>query len=151
MPLTKNLPNSLSTNSELVTDISIYKGELTQKNIVSNVAIIKKSFPSLPTGFYDVLIDRLKANEFSDQRLNDAVNHVIDTCIYPTPTIANFISFDKKIKTYTYNQVIDMLDEGDDKAFDHYKPVKFNNLPALVWVHINDIAQYKLTIFEKDN
>jgi hypothetical protein len=56
---------------------------------------IKNSFPSLSAGFYDILCDRLKANNFTDEKLQNAVNHVIDTCIYPIPTIANFISFNK--------------------------------------------------------
>ena len=77
--------------------VSIYKGVLTTQGIIEGVAIIKKSFPSLPVDFYDILIDRLKANGFNDDRLKAAVVHVIDTCVYPTPTIANFISYDKKI------------------------------------------------------
>jgi len=57
---------------------------------------IKHAFPSLQKEFYDVLCDRLKEHEFSDERLLKAVNHVIDTCIYPIPVIANFIIFDKE-------------------------------------------------------
>lgn len=83
----------------------------------------------------------MKENGFSDQRLTDAVNNVIDTCIYPTPTVANFISFDKRVKTYKYPEICEMLNE-DIRAFDHYKPIKFRDLPDRVWIHINDIAKY---------
>jgi len=92
----------LQENLELILQkgISIYKGKLTQQSVLKNIAIIKKAFPLLPLDFYDVFIDRIKANGFTDERLTDAVNHVIDTCPYPTPTIANFISFDKKISCF---------------------------------------------------
>jgi hypothetical protein len=77
--------------------VSVYKGELTTQGIIEGVSVIKKSFPSLPIDFYDVLIDRLSANGIGDDRFRNAVVHVIDTCIYPTPTIAQFISYDKRI------------------------------------------------------
>jgi hypothetical protein len=80
--------------------VSIYKGNLTDKGIIEGVAVIKKAFPALPLDFYDVLIDRLRVNEFSDNRFRDAVVYVIDVCVYPTPTIANFISYDKRIPKF---------------------------------------------------
>jgi hypothetical protein len=144
--LSELIPATLQTlspiKSESGGELSIYKGELTAQCLVSSVATIKKSFPSLPIGFYDVFIDRLKANNFSDDRLIDAVAHVIDTCLYPTPTIANFISFDKRVKTYTYAQYTKLIDNGENGA--NYQPVKFRNMPALVWVHVNDIAKYNI-------
>lgn len=77
--------------------VSVYKGELTSQGIIEGLAAIKKAFPLLTQDFYDILIDRLNANEFNNDRFHDAVVNVIDTCIYPTPTIANFISYDKRI------------------------------------------------------
>jgi len=134
--------NSLPEKSELQNEISIYKGTLTVKNLVNNIATIKKAFPGLPISFYDVLTDRLRANAFNDERLRDAVAHVVDTCIYPMPTIANFISFDKKIKLYTYNQYCKLIDEGESGV--NYKPIKFKDRPAMAWIHVNDIAQFNI-------
>lgn len=122
-------------------EISIYTGELTARVIVENAAKIKKSFPTLPIGFYQVFDERLKENNFTDTRLIDAVNHVIDTCVYPQPTIAQFISYDKRIKLYTYSQYCKLCDEGDGK---NYLPVKVGNNTSPVWAHINDINEYKL-------
>jgi len=64
------------------------------KVVSNNMAKIKDAFPTLQKGFYDLLCQRLKANEFSDEKLSEAVNHVIDNCNYPNPTIANFINYD---------------------------------------------------------
>jgi hypothetical protein len=72
---------------------------------------IKATFPSLPKEFFIVLRERLGANNFTDQRLIDAVNHVVDKCIYPTPTIAEFISYDRRTKLYTYNEALNKVSE----------------------------------------
>lgn len=116
--------NSLQTNSELKNEISIYKGELTKQCLIDNIVIIKKAFPSLPIGFYDVFTDRLKANGFNDDRLRDAVNYVIDTCLYPIPTIANFIRFDKGYKIYTYEEMLNLSEKDPDiwKQYKSFKP-----------------------------
>jgi hypothetical protein len=57
---------------------------------------IKKAFPTLPVEFYDILCERLKAKGFTDERLLATVNGVIDTCKYPTPTVAHFMTFDEE-------------------------------------------------------
>jgi hypothetical protein len=127
-------------------EVSIYRGPLTARVIVESAAKIKKAFPTLPIGFYQVFDERLKENNFTDSRLTDAVNHVIDTCIYPTPTIANFISFDKRVKVYTYSQYCKLCDEGDGK---NYQPVAINGNTKPVWAHINDINQFNLPLWQK--
>ena len=73
----------------------------------------------MPVEFFDIFIDRIKANNFTDQRLKDAVNYVIDNCVYPTPSIAQFVSFDKKTKLYTYDQLIDFIDKYGGKMSDY--------------------------------
>ncbi len=111
----RNLPESslktLVKKNEDYCEISSYKGELTEKCMIESATKIKIAFPSLPVQFYDLLTQRIKDKGFSDERLSDAVNHVIDNCIYPTPTIAQFLSYDKNIKIYTYDQMLKMNDE----------------------------------------
>jgi len=72
------------------------QNKITKQCLTNGIVVIKKAFPSLPLSFYDIFIERLKANGFTDDRFKEAVNHVIDTCKYPTPTIGNFISFKKR-------------------------------------------------------
>jgi hypothetical protein len=57
---------------------------------------VKKAFPTLPAEFYDILCERLKAKGFTDERLLAVVEGVIDTCKYPTPTVAHFMTFDQE-------------------------------------------------------
>lgn len=54
---------------------------------------IKEAFPTLPIEFYNILCERLKEKKFTVVQITEAVNGVIDTCKYPTPTIAHFIGY----------------------------------------------------------
>jgi len=138
------------TNSALISrndySVSIYNGELTTQGIIEQVKKLKKAFPALPAGFYDVLTDRIKELKISDARLTDAVNHVIDTCMYPTPTIANIISWDVKIKLLTYDDMIDMVQHSGPVVWDNYKAVEPpRDVPVRVYAHVNDIERFNLT------
>lgn len=124
-------------------ETSIYKDELTEECVAVNTVKLKQSFPALSSGFYDVFYERLSANKYTNQRLNDAIGHVIDNCIYPSPTIAQFISFDKKIKLYTYDDVLKMNDLRQT-AFQEYRPVRFGENKRPMYAHVNDIENYKL-------
>lgn len=115
--------------------------------MVASVAKIKSAFPSLPGSFYDTFAERIVDNNFCDERLKDAVNFVIDHCIYPTPTVANFISFDRTLKFKTYAE---MCKEAltSDSVWNQWLPLKFPDLPAIIWAHENDIVKYKLIIYQ---
>lgn len=131
-------------------ELSIYTGELTKPIIVEMTIKIRQTFPSLPVGFFDILSDRLVANNFTDQRLKDAVDYVIDNCIYPTPTIAQFISFDKRIKLYTHSQMLKMNQEFSGKVFKYYKSVRIGKNEFPVYAHLNDIKEYNLEFWNND-
>lgn len=92
--------------------ISLYSGVLTPKTEARCVLMLKQAFPQLPVGFYNILHDMIRDDGFSDSRLMDAVKHVIKTCIYPTPTIAQIISYDRRVKLHTYVEVCTMIEKG---------------------------------------
>lgn len=123
--------------------MSIYKGNLTTQFVIESVSKIKKSFPGLTKEFFDVFSERIKENKFTDSRLQDAINHVIDNCIYPTPSIAQFISYDKRIKLYTYHDIVRMQDQTQH-AFKSYRPVKIFGLNKPMYASENDIINYNL-------
>jgi hypothetical protein len=127
--------------------MSVYSDTLTKVGIAGNVLKLKKTFPALPKEFYEILQDRLMENNFTDQKLTDSVNHVIDTFIYPNPTIANFLSYTKDVRLYTYQEIIKMLDENK-KAFDYYKLV--NDSKVRLYAHIRDIEKYNLKILQNN-
>jgi hypothetical protein len=124
----KQLPKLSQRNLELIqrsNEISIYKDNLLTSCIVKNIAKIKSAFPSLPKGFYEIFSERITEDNFTSDRLTDAVNFVIDNCTYPTPTVAQFISFDKRVKVYKYPEIVEMVETGiDSNAFARYKRIE---------------------------
>lgn len=146
MPIShESLTKTFQNNSIRVDgEISLYKGILTVQNIVQCSVKVKKAFPDLPSEFFEVFQDMIKSEGFTDERLTDAVDNVIKTCIYPRPTIAQFISFDKRVKVYKYPEIIKMVEDGDPAAFDRYKRIVMEGLPEAVWIHQNDIAKYNI-------
>lgn len=60
------------------------------------------AFPELTNGAIGVILERAKEKGFTDQRLTDAVNNVIDNCVYPRPKPADFLTFDKRVKVFSY-------------------------------------------------
>ena len=125
--------------------VSIYqKDKLSPRALIEGIKKIKAAFPNLPAGFYDILTERLKINGFSDERFLDAVNNLLDTFRYPTPTVADFISYDRQIRLYTYEE---MLARGAE-LWEMHKAVKMDEKEKPVWVHVDDIKKYRLQIFE---
>ena len=131
-------------------EMLIYTDELTKPVIVETSIKIRQAFPALPKEFFDILSDRIIDNKFSDKRLIDAAKHVIDNCIYPTPTIAQFIAFDRRIKLYDYNQVLKLNEELGGKAFEFYRPVRIGENVKPVYARVNDIKEFNLEIWRKE-
>lgn len=129
-------------------EISVYSDELTQKGVEKATVKIKNSFPTLEGGFYEVFYDMIKEDGFSDQRLIDSVNHVIRNCVYPQPTIAQFLSFDKKVKLFTFKDMQKMTDT-DSTAFETHQAVRIEDLTKPLWAHKSDVERYKMEIWKK--
>lgn len=109
---------------------------------------LKNAFPQLPQGFYDILSDRIKANGFSDDRLKDAINSLIDNCIYPVPSIANIISFDKRVKLYTYSELVNLINESGAIIWDEFKAIETGSKRRL-YASIADIEKFNLKVLQK--
>lgn len=90
------------------TSISVYSGELTTVNTMEQVKRLRGAFPNIQKEFYDLLIERAKEKGFSDDRLTDAVNNLIDTFKYPQPRVADIISWDKRVELMSYNEMMDL-------------------------------------------
>jgi hypothetical protein len=101
--------------------MSVYTGELTPKVVIKCMATIKGAFPQLPMEYFQILSDRFRENGFGDDRLQDAVKHVVDNCVYPTPTIANFIGYDKKVQLYNYHEMLDMVHKLGAGVWENYE------------------------------
>jgi len=102
--------------------ISIYTGApATPMEIASETAKIAVSFPSLDKRFFTILAERLIRNNYTIDRLKDAVAYLIDNFHYQKPSIADIISFDKKVKLYSYNEVLVLIDQNKARFEDFYR------------------------------
>lgn len=123
-----------------------YTDALTNVTIIASFANIRYAFPDLAPGFYDILGQRLKEHGFTDQRLTDAVSNVIDTCRFPRPTIADFISWDKRITLFTYEDMVRKTNEFGAGIWDTYQMVKIKGRKKPLWINKDDITQYNIDI-----
>ncbi len=128
--------------------MSVYSDELTLEGTAKAIKRLHAAFPALTDDFYTTLADRLKDLKIGNERLADSINYVIDNCEYPTPTIAQFIMFDKKIELLTHEQLVNKnnLYQGIAK---YYKAVKIEGITQPMWAHVNNIEQYKLKLFNE--
>ena len=131
--------NSHRLSTTHTNSISVYRGELTSDCIIECNLIVKQAFPSLDVGFFTHFNRLIKEDKFSDDRLRKAVDHVIRSCVYPQPTVAQFLSYDKRIKLYCYNELVKMTDTNRN-IFEDYNFVESLGKYA----HINDIEQWDL-------
>jgi hypothetical protein len=75
------------------------------------MARLKVAFPGMNKDrdndlFFNVLSERIIANDFTGKRLADAVDSVIDNFQYKELNVSDIIRFDRRAKLYSYNDVI---------------------------------------------
>ena len=128
--------------------MSVYKGDLNLKTVLEQNKNIAQAFPQLPAGFYEIFAERLREKKFTDQRLIDAVSHVIDTCPYPIPTVASFLSYDRCIDLLHHSDLLDMLTD-DRHVFDRYEPVRIPGLEKARYARKEHIIKYRLEKWNK--
>lgn len=98
-------------NGELA--LSLYSDTCaTPDNIAKAIRRLRSAFPKMGNEFFDILYERLVKNGFTEQRLEDAVNQVIDNFQYRELNVADVVSFDKRAKLFSYNQMCNEIANG---------------------------------------
>ena len=101
----------LSPNTSL--ELSIYEPSAPTAPVLAwAVKTLRACYPETNQGVFDVILERIKENNWGDKRIKDAVNYLVDNHIYKSINPANIMSFDKKEKLYTYLQKLDMINKG---------------------------------------
>lgn len=140
--LPASFTSTLVVSESGTNELSTYIGKvLDAPTVISEVSKIKVAFPSLSTQFMDILIERAIAKNFTAQRLIDAVNFVIDNCQYPSPTLANFLGFDRRIKILSYDELCDLV-TTNRASFESYSIMVING--KNFWVRNADKELYNL-------
>lgn len=121
----------------------MYAGVRTKKGISDATAEIVKAFPGWSNEQTDILKDRFAENSFTDERMLDSVNHVIDTFVYGSiPNIAHFIQFDKKVKIYSWNELEKLHNDGNANR-DDYGMLMIDG--KVRYAKNSEIDRYKIT------
>jgi hypothetical protein len=128
-----------SLNGELA--LSLYSDTCaTPDEIAKSIKRLRAAFPKMGNGFFDVLYERLVKNGFTGQRLEDAVNHVIDSFQYKELNVADVVSFDKRAKLHTYNQMCNEIANGQS-VMDDYQRLEIDG--KNYWVRKVDLENAK--------
>ena len=89
--------------------ISTYADNIaTDKQIGLAMKMLETTFSANKAEFWPILASRIKANNFTSKRLDDAVSFLLDNKIYPSLTVADVIKFDKEVKLFKYNEMIEI-------------------------------------------
>lgn len=145
MQLTKPSTKTL-VRTETGYEISVYNGKLTKEAIKNGLELLSTCFPDQDPRIYTLLTKLAIEEKMSTKQWNDAITHLIKTNVYPTFRIANILSYDKKITTYDYNQVINNK-EYEGHWFEYFKPV-LKAQGKTLYAHISDIEEYGLTVLK---
>lgn len=107
----------LQKNSEL----SLYTDDkLDQMTFAHGMKRIKQAFPKLPADWYDLLKERCKEKNFTKQQFYDAVNNLVDTCVYPEPTIAQILNWNQTVESFTYQEILDFTKTFSPRERNNY-------------------------------
>ena len=119
--------------------MSIYhKGKkATQEQLTRNIAKLEMAFPKMHGEFFKILLERLDANNFSNKRLENAVNYVIDKFQYKELNVADVISWDRKINIYTYSQICNLIQKSMINGFEDTEIREING--TKYWVLKRDL------------
>jgi hypothetical protein len=120
-------------------EISVYHDEkIDQITFAHGMKDLKSAFPKLTADWYDLLKKRVIEKGFTKKRFFDAVNHTIDNCIYPEPTIAQILSYDVSVKSYTYNEILEFNNKMSGSMKDYIC------LKSGKWVRKADAEKFNL-------
>ena len=132
---------SIQVSSDGETSLSVYQGNLSDEVILKQSVRVIQAFPNLTDEFIDLLLERVKEKGFSNERLIKAINHVIDTCPYNSPSLANFLNFDTRIKLLSYSEVCCLVNKNEI-SFNELSHLRING--KLFYVRNTDKELYQL-------
>ncbi len=130
----------LKTQPDGTKALSLYSDMLTDVGIAKGIKKLQVSFPKQSAEFFNVLAERLIANGFTDKRLSDAVNNIVDNFQYKELNISDVIKFDKKIRLYDHNEYANEATKIGGENFKIFKKINGKNY----WAKISDIDKLGL-------
>ncbi|MGB9697727.1 MAG: hypothetical protein GYA16_15575 [Spirochaetes bacterium] len=125
--------------------LSVYGGNVVTKQVlIMELLRLKKAFPAITNDFVDILAEMVIRERFTEQRLHDAIDHLIKTYEYQHPTVASVLKYDKRVQFHSYADMCDMVDKYGSGVWEIYQKVRLQGQSKPVWVKKSDIETYNL-------
>lgn len=111
--------------------------------IMASVAKLKAAFPQMGPEFWSVLTERITKTGMTSQRLEYAVNNVIDNFTYKTLTVADVLKLDLRCEVLAYSEMLDRVSKVNGTTSD-YAAVRIKGLCNPVWVKKADKERLRI-------
>lgn len=126
------------------TELSIFsETPASPTQIAVSVGKLSKAFPQTSVDFFNLLAERIAKKRLSADRLEFAIDYVLDNFSYRHLTIADIMSIDRKVDVMTYSE---MVAECGKKgcSTNEFAPIHIGNEEKPFWVHKSDKAKFNL-------
>lgn len=127
-------------------EVSIFQDRpATLAQLESVTAQLAVAFPQMSPEFWSLLGKRIAEKRISGQRLEYAVNQVIDNFTYQRLTIADILGekTDRKFRVLTYGQMLAECSKVGCSTED-YAPIKIGDAERPFWVLASEKALYQI-------
>lgn len=115
----------------------------TVMQIRQSVHKLSVAFPQMSQDFFNLLVERIAKTNMSSQRLEFAVNRVLDTFTYKQLTIADILSIDIRCRILSYSEMCNEAARRNAST-DDYAPVRIGGSDKPGWVLKVDKARYNI-------
>lgn len=113
------------------------------QQIGASVAKLLVAFPSMSDEFFNLLAERIAKKGVSADRLEYAIEHVLDNFTYKHLTIADIMSIDRKVEVMSFSEMLAECYKRGCTTND-FAPIRIGDEPKPFWVHKSDKAKYNL-------
>lgn len=111
--------------------------------IAVSVNKLSKAFPQTSVDFFNLLAERIVKRGISADRLEFAVDYVLDNFSYRNLTIADIMSIDRKVDVMTYSEMLSECSRRGCSTND-FSPLHIGNAEKPFWVHKSDKAKFNI-------
>ena len=113
------------------------------QQIGASVAKLLVAFPSMSDEFFNLLAERIAKKGISADRLEYAIEHVLDNFTYKHLTIADIMSIDRKVDIMSYQEMVAECSKRGCTTND-FAPIRIGEEPKPFWVHKSDKMKFGL-------
>lgn len=99
-------------------------GAITKEQAVEGAAMIARSKPKLNPETALFIIEEMVADNWSIEKMKDAIRYVAKNCPYPEPQPADYLNYDIFDELYTYSQMMDKVGRDAYVTMDWFEFVR---------------------------